>query len=93
MDLTMTNNYAEDETIGKDIIQEFFTKQRLTAKQPGHQLWVNNKDKETRANPPDLDKEQLDKIIDVTEKDENANNPGGDTVNIPPPPGLALPID
>eukprot|EP00971_Amphidinium_carterae_P046720 920657-Amphidinium_carterae.1 len=62
MDLTMTNNYAEDETIGKDIIQEFFTKQRMTAKQPGHQLWVNNK--AARANPPDLDKEQLDKIID-----------------------------
>eukprot|EP00971_Amphidinium_carterae_P182023 3612299-Amphidinium_carterae.1 len=75
MDLTMTDSYAEDETIGKDIMQEFFTKQRLTAKQPGHRLWVNNK--ETRITPPDLDKEQSDKIIDLT---------------VTPPPGLAMPM-
>eukprot|EP00971_Amphidinium_carterae_P187528 3721861-Amphidinium_carterae.1 len=63
MDLTMVDGYAEEETIGKDIMQEFFTKQRLTAKQPRHQLWVNNK--EARTTPPDPDdKEQSDKIID-----------------------------
>eukprot|EP00971_Amphidinium_carterae_P133301 2639991-Amphidinium_carterae.1 len=54
----------------------------MTVKQPGHRLWVNNK--EARANPPDLDKEQPDKIIDLTVKEE--------TIDIPPPPGLALPI-
>eukprot|EP00971_Amphidinium_carterae_P133824 2651017-Amphidinium_carterae.1 len=64
MDLTMTDSYAEDETIGKNIMQEFFTKQRLTEKQPGHRLWVNNK--ETRLTPPDLDKELSDKVIDLT---------------------------
>eukprot|EP00971_Amphidinium_carterae_P203403 4036574-Amphidinium_carterae.1 len=64
----MTDSYAEDETIGMDTMQEFFTKQRLTAKQPGHRLWVNNK--ETRGTPPDLDKEQSDKIIDLTVKEE-----------------------
>eukprot|EP00971_Amphidinium_carterae_P260247 5163378-Amphidinium_carterae.1 len=53
MDLTMTDSYVEDETIGKDIMQEYFTKQRMTAKQPEHRLWVNNK--ETRITPPDLD--------------------------------------
>eukprot|EP00971_Amphidinium_carterae_P212602 4219369-Amphidinium_carterae.1 len=74
MDLTMTNSYAEDETIGKNIIQEFFTQQRLTAKQPRHRLWVNNK--EARPNPPDLDKETMDKIVDVTDKDEGDNQPG-----------------
>eukprot|EP00971_Amphidinium_carterae_P264225 5241647-Amphidinium_carterae.1 len=82
MDLTMTDSYAEDETVGKDIIQEFFTKQRLTAKQPRHRLWVNNK--ETRTTPPDLDHAQSDKIIDLTVKEE--------TVNIPPQPGLAMPM-
>eukprot|EP00971_Amphidinium_carterae_P065207 1292331-Amphidinium_carterae.1 len=91
MDLTMTEGYVEEETIGKDIMMEFFTKQRMAAKQPGHQLWVNNK--ETRTTPPDLDKEQSDKIIDLTEKEESDNWPGGASVNIPPPPGLALPID
>eukprot|EP00971_Amphidinium_carterae_P018924 372612-Amphidinium_carterae.1 len=70
---------------------EFFTKQRITAKQPGHQLWVNSKG--TRTTPPDLDKEQSDKIIDLMEKEEIDNRPGGASVNIPPPPGLALPID
>eukprot|EP00971_Amphidinium_carterae_P243346 4832043-Amphidinium_carterae.1 len=83
MDLTMTDSYAEDETLGKDIMQEFFTKQRLTAKKAGHRLWVNNK--ETRTTPPDLDQAQSDKIIDVTVKDE--------AVNIPPPPGLPMPMD
>eukprot|EP00971_Amphidinium_carterae_P097760 1934519-Amphidinium_carterae.1 len=60
----MTESYVEDEAIGKDIINEFFTKQRMAVKQPGHRLWVNNK--ETRDSPPDLDKEQSDKIIDLT---------------------------
>eukprot|EP00971_Amphidinium_carterae_P237831 4721670-Amphidinium_carterae.1 len=60
----MSESYVEDEAIGKDIINEFFTKQRMTSKQPGHRLWVNNK--ETRDTPPDLDKEQSDKIIDLT---------------------------
>eukprot|EP00971_Amphidinium_carterae_P024523 483307-Amphidinium_carterae.1 len=79
-------------------MQEFFTKTRLTDKQPGHRLWVNNK--ETRHTPPDLDKEQSDKIIDLTVKKEGICNdidptyiqPGGATVNIPPPPGLNIPI-
>eukprot|EP00971_Amphidinium_carterae_P189291 3757390-Amphidinium_carterae.1 len=60
----MTESYVEDEAISKDIINEFFTKQRMTVKQPGHRLWVNNK--EARDTPPDLDKEQSDKIIDLT---------------------------
>eukprot|EP00971_Amphidinium_carterae_P227005 4502602-Amphidinium_carterae.1 len=81
MDLTMTDSYAEDETVGKDIMQEFFTKQRLAGKQSGHRLCVNNK--ETRITPPNLDKEQSDKIIDLTVKEE--------TINIPPPPGLPMP--
>eukprot|EP00971_Amphidinium_carterae_P099272 1963707-Amphidinium_carterae.1 len=63
----------------------------MTAKQPGHHLWVNNK--EAMPNPPDLEKEQFDKIIDLTEKDETDNQPGGGQLNIPPPPGLALPTD
>eukprot|EP00971_Amphidinium_carterae_P050983 1003818-Amphidinium_carterae.1 len=50
----MSENYAEEEHIGKAIMQEFFTKTRLTEKQPGHRLWVN--DKETRQTPPDLTK-------------------------------------
>eukprot|EP00971_Amphidinium_carterae_P160533 3182478-Amphidinium_carterae.1 len=79
----MTDSYAEDETIGKDITQEFFTKQRLTAKQAGHRLWVNNK--ETRTTPPDLDK-----ILDLTAKEETDNS--GGPLNIPPPPGLAMPM-
>eukprot|EP00971_Amphidinium_carterae_P163980 3251173-Amphidinium_carterae.1 len=65
----MTDNYVEEEHIGKDIM-EFFTKTRLTEKQPGHRLWVNNK--ETRQTPPDLDKVQPDKIIDLTAKEEIA---------------------
>eukprot|EP00971_Amphidinium_carterae_P119193 2361026-Amphidinium_carterae.1 len=44
LDLTMNENYVEEEHIGKTIIQEFFTKTRLTEKQPGHRLWVNNKE-------------------------------------------------
>eukprot|EP00971_Amphidinium_carterae_P304378 6048818-Amphidinium_carterae.1 len=80
MDLTMTEGYVEEETIGKDIMMEFFTKQRMTAKQREHRLWVNNK--ETRTTPPDLDKEQSDKIIDLTEKEEIDNRPGGAPVNI-----------
>eukprot|EP00971_Amphidinium_carterae_P068348 1353364-Amphidinium_carterae.1 len=82
MDLTTTDSYAEDETIGKDIMQEFFTTQRLTGKQSGHRLWVNNK--ETRITPPDLDQAQSDTLVDLTVKEE--------AVNIPPPPGLALPM-
>eukprot|EP00971_Amphidinium_carterae_P291604 5788754-Amphidinium_carterae.1 len=82
MDLTMTDSYAEDETIGKNTMKEFFTKQRLTEKQSGHRLWVNNK--QTRITPPDLDQEQSDKIIDLTVKEE--------TMDIPPPPGLAMPV-
>eukprot|EP00971_Amphidinium_carterae_P033747 664609-Amphidinium_carterae.1 len=78
----MTDSYAEDETIGKDIMQKFFTKQRLLGKQSGHRLWVNNK--ETRITPPNLDKEQSDKLVDLTVKDE--------AIDIPPPPGLALPM-
>eukprot|EP00971_Amphidinium_carterae_P050689 997958-Amphidinium_carterae.1 len=71
-------------------MQEFFTKQRMTAKQPGHRLWVNNK--ETRTTPPDLDQAQSDKIIDLTEKDEIDNPPGSGPIHIPPPPGLAMPM-
>eukprot|EP00971_Amphidinium_carterae_P218669 4340399-Amphidinium_carterae.1 len=52
-------------------MQEFFTKQRLTAKQLGHRLWVNNK--ETRGTPPDLDNAQSDKIIDLHDC-EGGNN-------------------
>eukprot|EP00971_Amphidinium_carterae_P176273 3494339-Amphidinium_carterae.2 len=86
MDLTMTDSYAEDETIGKDIMQEFFTKQRLSGKQSGHRLWVNNK--ATRTTPPDLDK-----LVDLTVKEEMHNQPGGASDIIQPPPGLALPWD
>eukprot|EP00971_Amphidinium_carterae_P274853 5453888-Amphidinium_carterae.1 len=39
LDLTMNENYLEEEHIGKAIMQEFFTKTRLTEKQPGHRLW------------------------------------------------------
>eukprot|EP00971_Amphidinium_carterae_P182865 3628924-Amphidinium_carterae.1 len=49
----MNDNYVEEEHIGKEIMQEFFTKMRLTDIQPGHRLWVNNK--ETRQSPPNLD--------------------------------------
>eukprot|EP00971_Amphidinium_carterae_P257041 5102916-Amphidinium_carterae.1 len=79
----MTESYAEEEHIGKDIMQEFFTKTRLTEKQPGHRLWVNNK--KTRLTPPDLDKEQSDKVIDLTVKEEIPIDiqPGGGPVNIP----------
>eukprot|EP00971_Amphidinium_carterae_P136840 2711333-Amphidinium_carterae.1 len=65
-------------------MQEFFTKTRLTEKQPGHRLWVNNK--ETRHTPPDLDNPQSDKIIDLTTKEEITVDI--DPVHIPPPPGL-----
>eukprot|EP00971_Amphidinium_carterae_P119195 2361027-Amphidinium_carterae.1 len=35
----MSENYVEEEHIGKAIMQEFFTKTRLTEKQPGHRLF------------------------------------------------------
>eukprot|EP00971_Amphidinium_carterae_P280527 5568905-Amphidinium_carterae.1 len=69
-------------------MQEFFTKTRLTGKQPGHRLWVNNK--ETRQTPPDLDKVQPDKIVDLTAKEEISMDI--DPIHIPPPPGLDNPI-
>eukprot|EP00971_Amphidinium_carterae_P315869 6278981-Amphidinium_carterae.1 len=84
MDLTRTENYAEEEHIGKSIMQEFFTKTRLTEKQPAHRLWVNNK--ETRQTPPDLENLQPDKIVDLTSKEEITVDT--DPVHIPPPPGL-----
>eukprot|EP00971_Amphidinium_carterae_P249536 4953070-Amphidinium_carterae.2 len=64
----MSENYAEEGHIGKAVMQEFFTKTRLTEKQPGHRLWVNNK--ETRQTPPDLDSLQPDTIVDLTAKEE-----------------------
>eukprot|EP00971_Amphidinium_carterae_P201968 4007361-Amphidinium_carterae.1 len=48
--------------------------------------------KETRDTPPDLDKEQSDKITDLTMKEEMDNQPDGTAVHIPPPPGLAMPM-
>eukprot|EP00971_Amphidinium_carterae_P294993 5857615-Amphidinium_carterae.1 len=84
----MSENYAEEEHIGKAIMQEFFTKTRLTEKQPGHRLWVNNK--KTRQTPPDLDNLQPDKIVDLTAKEEITVDI--DPVHIPSPPGLQQPI-
>eukprot|EP00971_Amphidinium_carterae_P323610 6430880-Amphidinium_carterae.2 len=84
MDLTTSENYLEEEHIGKAIMQEFFTKTRLTEKQPGHRLWVNNK--ETRQTPPDLDNLHPDKIVDLTTKEEITVDIV--PVHIPPPPGL-----
>eukprot|EP00971_Amphidinium_carterae_P040999 805225-Amphidinium_carterae.1 len=80
----MSENYAEEEHIGKAIMQEFFTKTRLTEKQPGHRLWVNNKG--ARQTPPDLDNLQPDTIVDLTTKEEITVDI--DPVHIPPPPGL-----
>eukprot|EP00971_Amphidinium_carterae_P222326 4412796-Amphidinium_carterae.1 len=84
----MSENYAEEEHIGKSIMQEFFTKTRLTEKQPGHRLWVNNK--ETQQTPSDLDNFQPDKIVDLTAKEEIVVD--SDPIHIPPPPGLEQPM-
>eukprot|EP00971_Amphidinium_carterae_P254384 5050269-Amphidinium_carterae.2 len=65
-------------------MQKFFTKTRLTEKQPGHRLWVNNK--ETKQTPPNLDNLQPDTIVDLTTKEEVTVDT--DPVHVPPPPGL-----
>eukprot|EP00971_Amphidinium_carterae_P076617 1513396-Amphidinium_carterae.1 len=84
----MNEDYTEEEHIGKAIMQRFFTKTRLTEKQPGHCLWVNNK--ETRHTPPDLDNVQPDEVVDLTAKEEITVDT--EPVHIPPPPGLEQPI-
>eukprot|EP00971_Amphidinium_carterae_P207422 4115431-Amphidinium_carterae.1 len=77
-------------------MQEFFTRTRLTEKQPGHRLWVNNK--ETRQTPPDLDNLQPDTIVDLTVKEEITmdNDPIQSGIRNPlpllPPLGLEQPI-
>eukprot|EP00971_Amphidinium_carterae_P228456 4531378-Amphidinium_carterae.1 len=65
-------------------MQEFFTKTRLTEKQLGHRLWVNNK--ETKQTPPDLDNLQPATVVDLTSKEEITMDT--DPVHIPSPPGL-----
>eukprot|EP00971_Amphidinium_carterae_P169231 3352680-Amphidinium_carterae.1 len=72
MDTLMNEDYIEEEHNGKHIIIDFFTKTRLNDKQPGHRLWINNKN---RQNPPDLDNADLPSIDNTTKPD-----------NIQPPP-------
>eukprot|EP00971_Amphidinium_carterae_P034813 685334-Amphidinium_carterae.2 len=70
-------------------MQEFFTKTRLTDKQPGHRLWVNNK--ERRQAPPDLDNVQAqpDDVVDNPDREVTVDT---QPVHIPPPPGLEQPL-
>eukprot|EP00971_Amphidinium_carterae_P154767 3068574-Amphidinium_carterae.6 len=79
MDTTMNAHYTEGEDIGKAIIEEFFQKTRLTQKQPGHRLWINNKEVQQ---PPDLDNAG-------GEQQEEQQTLQQDTIQ--PPPGLDLP--
>eukprot|EP00971_Amphidinium_carterae_P235782 4679317-Amphidinium_carterae.4 len=74
----MNEDYVEEEHIGKTIIDELFTKTRLSQKQPGNRLWVNN---EERHLPPDLDNADLPST-------DNADN--ATTNDISPPPALEL---
>eukprot|EP00971_Amphidinium_carterae_P041561 816197-Amphidinium_carterae.1 len=79
MDTTMNADYTEEDNIGKAIIEQFFTKTRLTQKQPGtFRLWVNNKDVQQ---PPDL--ENAGPLQDehiTTEQDAIQLQPGLDPV-------------
>eukprot|EP00971_Amphidinium_carterae_P302762 6015951-Amphidinium_carterae.1 len=50
LDISMNEDYVEEEYIGKTIIDEFFTKTRLNEKQSAHRLYNNNK--EQRQLPP-----------------------------------------
>eukprot|EP00971_Amphidinium_carterae_P306774 6096581-Amphidinium_carterae.1 len=38
----MPTDYTKENDIGKAIIEQYFSKMRLTAKEPSHQLWANN---------------------------------------------------
>eukprot|EP00971_Amphidinium_carterae_P159337 3158566-Amphidinium_carterae.1 len=51
MDTTMRPDYTEDAIIGRAIIDQYFSKARLNAKQAGHHLWV---DKQEVHTPPDM---------------------------------------
>eukprot|EP00971_Amphidinium_carterae_P307763 6116873-Amphidinium_carterae.1 len=48
----MNADYTEEDDIGKAIIDQFFTKMRLTRKQPSRRLMVN---KDKVQQPPNLD--------------------------------------
>eukprot|EP00971_Amphidinium_carterae_P350661 6491675-Amphidinium_carterae.2 len=78
LDTTMNADYTEEDDIGKAIIEQFFTKTRLTTKQPSHRLMVNNKEIQQ---PPDLDKQEQ-------QQDEYITTIGAETIQ--PPPGLDI---
>eukprot|EP00971_Amphidinium_carterae_P289051 5739267-Amphidinium_carterae.1 len=63
---SMNEDYAEEEHIGKRIIDEFFNKTRLNVKQSAHRLYNNSNNinnniinKEQRQVPPNLDNAEL----------------------------------
>eukprot|EP00971_Amphidinium_carterae_P287492 5706637-Amphidinium_carterae.1 len=60
MDTTMHEDCTEEKHIGKHIIDEFFTRTRLTEKQPGHRLWVNNKERQLTPNLDNADQQADD---------------------------------
>eukprot|EP00971_Amphidinium_carterae_P083347 1649624-Amphidinium_carterae.3 len=73
----MNKNYAEEEHIGKAIIDQYFTRTRLTQKQSGHRLWIN---KEVQQ-PPDLEQSEVQQEEQSTQEQDT----------IQPPPGLEQP--
>eukprot|EP00971_Amphidinium_carterae_P061594 1219448-Amphidinium_carterae.2 len=72
LDATMNADYTEEDDIGKAIIDQFFTKMRVTTKQPSHM--VNNKEVQQ---PPDLEKQEQ-------QQDEYITTTNPDTIQPPP---------
>eukprot|EP00971_Amphidinium_carterae_P043250 850891-Amphidinium_carterae.2 len=78
MDHTMDKDFTEED--GKAIIEQYFTKTRLTQKQPGHRLWINNKEVHQ---PTDLDHSGAHQEEQITTTDPDT---------FQPPPGLEQPV-
>eukprot|EP00971_Amphidinium_carterae_P234105 4645335-Amphidinium_carterae.1 len=76
----MNADYAEEDDIGKPNIEQYFSRMRLTTKQPSHRFLVNNN--EVRQ-PPDLDKQNQREEKHIATTDPDANQP---------PPGLDMPV-
>eukprot|EP00971_Amphidinium_carterae_P167273 3314644-Amphidinium_carterae.1 len=77
MDKTMDADYVEEDHIGKAIIEQVYTKTRLTQKQLEHRLWVKNKEVQQ---PPDPDNNQGQRQEEHITTDDT----------IPQPPGLDI---